>query len=204
MKDCNGIDLVEYFFRSIIKKILFLGFRIQDRKFLDEFLSRKYFLLDGFGKCVDFFIEIFVNVGLGGDVIDVILNYEIQVNVFVYKDKNLIIDNKMSDVVFGENLVIEVLNNYSWDLGSFFSVRISDVFYSRDNSLYVNVRIVNDESKVLSDDDEIDYENQCMRKLLVLIERVFLIKFVIFFRRFKSEYLIRLKFVIVFRSKKLG
>lgn len=204
MKDCNGIDLVEYFFRSIIKKILFLGFRIQDRKFLDEFLSRKYFLLDGFGKCVDFFIEIFVNVGLGEDVIDVILNYEIQVNVFVYKDKNLIIDNKMSDVVFGENLVIEVLNNYSWDLGSFFSVRISDVFYSRDNSLYVNVRIVNDESKVLSDDDEIDYENQCMRKLLVLIERVFLIKFVIFFRRFKSEYLIRLKFVIVFRSKKLG
>lgn len=204
MKDCNGIDLVEYFFRSIIKKIFFLGFRIQDRKFLDEFLSRKYFLLDGFGKCVDFFIEIFVNVGLGGDVIDVILNYEIQVNVFVYKDKNLIIDNKMSDVVFGENLVIEVLNNYSWDLGSFFSVRISDVFYSRDNSLYVNVRIVNDESKVLSDDDEIDYENQCMRKLLVLIERVFLIKFVIFFRRFKSEYLIRLKFVIVFRSKKLG
>lgn len=204
MKDCNGIDLVEYFFRSIIKKILFLGFRIQDRKFLDEFLSRKYFLLDGFGKCVDFFIEIFVNVGLGGDVIDVILNYEIQVNVFVYKDKNLIIDNKMSDVVFGENLVIEVLNNYSWDLGSFFSVRISDVFYSRDNSLYVNVRIVNDESKVLSDDDEIDYENQCMRKLLVLIERVFLIKFVIFFRRFKSEYLIRLKFVIVFCSKKLG
>lgn len=204
MKDCNGIDLVEYFFRSIIKKILFLGFRIQDMKFLDEFLSRKYFLLDGFGKCVDFFIEIFVNVGLGGDVIDVILNYEIQVNVFVYKDKNLIIDNKMSDVVFGENLVIEVLNNYSWDLGSFFSVRISDVFYSRDNSLYVNVRIVNDESKVLSDDDEIDYENQCMRKLLVLIERVFLIKFVIFFRRFKSEYLIRLKFVIVFRSKKLG
>lgn len=203
MKDCNGIDLVEYFFRSIIKKILFLGFRIQDRKFLDEFLSRKYFLLDGFGKCVDFFIEIFVNVGLGGDVIDVILNYEIQVNVFVYKDKNLIIDNKMSDVVFGENLVIEVLNNYSRDLGSFFSVRISDVFYSRDNSLYVNVRIVNDESKVLSDDDEIDYENQCMRKLLVLIERVFLIKFVIFFRRFKSEYLIRLKFVIVFRSKKL-
>lgn len=203
MKDCNGIDLVEYFFRSIIKKIFFLGFRIQDRKFLDEFLSRKYFLLDGFGKCVDFFIEIFVNVGLGGDVIDVILNYEIQVNVFVYKDKNLIIDNKMSDVVFGENLVIEVLNNYSWDLGSFFSVRISDVFYSRDNSLYVNVRIVNDESKVLSDDDEIDYENQCMRKLLVLIERVFLIKFVIFFRRFKSEYLIRLKFVIVFRSKKL-
>lgn len=203
MKDCNGIDLVEYFFRSIIKKILFLGFRIQDRKFLDEFLSRKYFLLDGFGKCVDFFIEIFVNVGLGGDVIDVILNYEIQVNVFIYKDKNLIIDNKMSDVVFGENLVIEVLNNYSWDLGSFFSVRISDVFYSRDNSLYVNVRIVNDESKVLSDDDEIDYENQCMRKLLVLIERVFLIKFVIFFRRFKSEYLIRLKFVIVFRSKKL-
>lgn len=204
MKDCNGIDLVEYFFRSITKKIFFLGFRIQDRKFLDEFLSRKYFLLDGFGKCVDFFIEIFVNVGLGGDVIDVILNYEIQVNVFVYKDKNLIIDNKMSDVVFGENLVIEVLNNYSWDLGSFFSVRISDVFYSRDNSLYVNVRIVNDESKVLSDDDEIDYENQCMRKLLVLIERVFLIKFVIFFRRFKSEYLIRLKFVIVFRSKKLG
>lgn len=204
MKDCNGIDLVEYFFRSIIKKILFLGFRIQDMKFLDEFLSRKYFLLDGFGKCVDFFIEIFVNVGLGGDVIDVILNYEIQVNVFVYKDKNLIIDNKMSDVVFGENLVIEVLNNYSRDLGSFFSVRISDVFYSRDNSLYVNVRIVNDESKVLSDDDEIDYENQCMRKLLVLIERVFLIKFVIFFRRFKSEYLIRLKFVIVFRSKKLG
>lgn len=204
MKDCNGIDLVEYFFRSIIKKIFFLGFRIQDRKFLDEFLSRKYFLLDGFGKCVDFFIEIFVNVGLGGDVIDVILNYEIQVNVFVYKDKNLIIDNKMSDVVFGENLVIEVLNNYSRDLGSFFSVRISDVFYSRDNSLYVNVRIVNDESKVLSDDDEIDYENQCMRKLLVLIERVFLIKFVIFFRRFKSEYLIRLKFVIVFRSKKLG
>lgn len=204
MKDCNGIDLVEYFFRSIIKKILFLGFRIQDMKFLDEFLSRKYFLLDGFGKCVDFFIEIFVNVGLGGDVIDVILNYEIQVNVFVYKDKNLIIDNKMSDVVFGENLVIEVLNNYSWDLGSFFSVRISDVFYSRDNSLYVNVRIVNDESKVLSDDDEIDYENQCMRKLLVLIERVFLIKFVIFFRRFKSEYLIRLKFVIVFCSKKLG
>lgn len=204
MKDCNGIDLVEYFFRSIIKKIFFLGFRIQDRKFLDEFLSRKYFLLDGFGKCVDFFIEIFVNVGLGGDVIDVILNYEIQVNVFVYKDKNLIIDNKMSDVVFGENLVIEVLNNYSWDLGSFFSVRISDVFYSRDNSLYVNVRIVNDESKVLSDDDEIDYENQCMRKLLILIERVFLIKFVIFFRRFKSEYLIRLKFVIVFRSKKLG
>lgn len=204
MKDCNGIDLVEYFFRSIIKKIFFLGFRIQDRKFLDEFLSRKYFLLDGFGKCVDFFIEIFVNVGLGGDVIDVILNYEIQVNVFVYKDKNLIIDNKMSDVVFGENLVIEVLNNYSWDLGSFFSVRISDVFYSRDNSLYVNVRIVNDESKVLSDDDEIDYENQCMRKLLVLIERVFLIKFVIFFRRFKSEYLIRLKFVIVFCSKKLG
>lgn len=203
MKDCNGIDLVEYFFRSIIKKIFFLGFRIQDRKFLDEFLSRKYFLLDGFGKCVDFFIEKFVNVGLGGDVIDVILNYEIQVNVFVYKDKNLIIDNKMSDVVFGENLVIEVLNNYSWDLGSFFSVRISDVFYSRDNSLYVNVRIVNDESKVLSDDDEIDYENQCMRKLLVLIERVFLIKFVIFFRRFKSEYLIRLKFVIVFRSKKL-
>lgn len=203
MKDCNGIDLVEYFFRSIIKKIFFLGFRIQDRKFLDEFLSRKYFLLDGFGKCVDFFIEIFVNVGLGGDVIDVILNYEIQVNVFVYKDKNLIIDNKMSDVVFGENLVIEVLNNYSWDLGSFFSVRISDVFYSRDNSLYVNVRIVNDESKVLSDDDEIDYENQCMRKLLVLIERVFLIKFVIFFRRFKSEYLIRLKFVIVFCSKKL-
>lgn len=204
MKDCNGIDLVEYFFRSIIKKIFFLGFRIQDRKFLDEFLSRKYFLLDGFGKCVDFFIEIFVNVGLGEDVIDVILNYEIQVNVFVYKDKNLIIDNKMSDVVFGENLVIEVLNNYSWDLGSFFSVRISDVFYSRDNSLYVNVRIVNDESKVLSDDDEIDYENQCMRKLLVLIERVFLIKFVIFFRRFKSEYLIRLKFVIVFCSKKLG
>lgn len=203
MKDCNGIDLVEYFFRSIIKKIFFLGFRIQDRKFLDEFLSRKYFLLDGFGKCVDFFIEIFVNVGLGGDVIDVILNYEIQVNVFVYKDKNLIIDNKMSDVVFGENLVIEVLNNYSRDLGSFFSVRISDVFYSRDNSLYVNVRIVNDESKVLSDDDEIDYENQCMRKLLVLIERVFLIKFVIFFRRFKSEYLIRLKFVIVFCSKKL-
>lgn len=204
MKDCNGIDLVEYFFRSIIKKIFFLGFRIQDRKFLDEFFSRKYFLLDGFGKCVDFFIEIFVNVGLGGDVIDVILNYEIQVNVFVYKDKNLIIDNKMSDVVFGENLVIEVLNNYSWDLGSFFSVRISDVFYSRDNSLYVNVRIVNDEIKVLSDDDEIDYENQCMRKLLVLIERVFLIKFVIFFRRFKSEYLIRLKFVIVFCSKKLG
>uniref|UniRef100_K1Q4J2 Active breakpoint cluster region-related protein n=1 Tax=Magallana gigas TaxID=29159 RepID=K1Q4J2_MAGGI len=204
MKDCNGIDSAEYSSRSITKKISFPGSRTQDRKFSDESPSRKYSLLDGLGKCVDSSIETFVNVGLGGDVIDVTPNHEIQVNALVHKDKNLITDNKMSDVAPGENLVTEVLNNYSRDSGSLPSVRISDVPHSRDNSPYANARIVNDESKVSSDDDEIDYENQCMRKLSTSTERVPSIKPAIPPRRPKSEHPTRPKPATVPRSKKLG
>lgn len=203
MKDCNGIDSAEYSSRSITKKISFPGSRTQDRKFSDESPSRKYSLLDGLGKCVDSSIETFVNVGLGEDVIDVTPNHEIQVNALVHKDKNLITDNKMSDVAPGENLVTEVLNNYSRDSGSLPSVRISDVPHSRDNSPYANARIVNDESKVSSDDDEIDYENQCMRKLSASTERVPSIKPAIPPRRPKSEHPTRPKPATVPRSKKL-
>lgn len=125
-------------------------------------------------------------------------------NALVHKDKNLITDNKMSDVAPGENLVTEVLNNYSRDSGSLPSVRISDVPHSRDNSPYANARIVNDESKVSSDDDEIDYENQCMRKLSASTERVPSIKPAIPPRRPKSEHPTRPKPATVPRSKKLG
>lgn len=204
MKDCNGIDSAGHSSRSSTKYIYSPGSITQDRKISDKSPNRKYSLLDGLGKCVDSSLETFDNVGLGGDVIDVTPNHEIQVNALVHGDKYLITDNKMSDVAPGENLVTEVLNNYSRDSGSLPSVRISDVPHSRDNSPYANARIVNDESKVSSDDDEIDYENQCMRKLSASTERVPSIKPAIPPRRPKSEHPARPKPATVPRSKKLG
>ena len=206
MKDCNGFESPEYSPRSSIKENCSPSSKVTDKKNSGENAVRKYSLLEGLGKCVDSSLETFVNVGMGGDVIDVTPNHEIQVNAVVGGDQCLIKDNKVSDGVSGENLETEVLDKHVRDSGSLPNIGFCNDPHSRDNNPYVNASIVNDERRKVSsdnDDDEgVDYENQSLKKPSVSVGHVPSIKPAIPPRRPKFEHQGRPKPPTVPRSKK--
>ncbi|XP_062579813.1 active breakpoint cluster region-related protein-like isoform X2 [Saccostrea cucullata] len=168
MKDCNGFESSEYSPRtkSASRKKHPSNTNDSERKSSDEVGRRKYSLLEGLGKCVDSSLETFVNIGMGGDVIDVTDNHEIQVNAAVSGNQYLIMDKESSDGAIGDNPVTQVCDNNRRDSGS-----IPNREQHSSHRPY-NAAGLNNEGNVSSDDDdEADYENQCTRKLTASTER---------------------------------
>ncbi|XP_061162792.1 active breakpoint cluster region-related protein-like isoform X2 [Saccostrea echinata] len=201
MKDCNGFESSEYSPRkSTSRKKHLSSSNDYDRKSSDEVGGRKYSLLDGLGKCVDSTLETFVNIGMGGDVIDVTDNHEIQVNAVVSGNQYLRTDNESSDGATGDNLVTQVCDNHRRDSGS---------TPNREHNSYrpINAGVLDNERKAHSDDDEedeVNYENQCTRKLSASTERTPSAKPAIPPRRPRAEHPVRPKPPTVPRGIKLS